>query len=233
VRITTRSSECAQPLPGTRMSPASRNTTEGRRTMLTQHATAKSITDAPTFSLHKQQPASRTPHPESTTSNATRTQPHTATAETRHTLAWPTAHRPGGLIALAIQYGHMRTIMDARTSSAYGTRNRGGIHSVLDVETALAAADTAARFRDRVASGERISGPAASRALISAAQTPPRSLSVNSPPPGAASRRETQDGRDVGRVTVHDQVGPPYGRRLCPPIPYAESRGAAAPPPRA
>ncbi|WP_435861136.1 tyrosine-type recombinase/integrase [Streptomyces nigrescens] len=55
--------------------------------MLTQHAAVKSITDAPTLSPHKQQPASRTPHRESTTSNTTRTQPHTATAETRHTLA--------------------------------------------------------------------------------------------------------------------------------------------------
>ncbi|MFE2499604.1 hypothetical protein ACFXKX_35210 [Streptomyces scopuliridis] len=62
--------------------------------------------------------------------------------------------------------------MDARTSSGYGNRSRGGIHSVLDVETALAAADIAARLRDRVAAGERICGPAASRVLTSAAQTP-------------------------------------------------------------
>lgn len=60
--------------------------------MLTQHATVKSISDAPTLSPHKQQPASRTPHPQSTTSNATRTQPHTATAETRH--------RSGGMAAM-------------------------------------------------------------------------------------------------------------------------------------
>jgi hypothetical protein len=90
----------------------------------------------------------------------------------RRTLAWHVARRPGGLIALAIQYGHMRTVLDARTSSGYGTRSRHGIHSVLDVETALAAADTAARLRERIASGEKISGPAARRALTTAAQTP-------------------------------------------------------------
>ncbi|KMS91279.1 hypothetical protein ACZ91_11015 [Streptomyces regensis] len=56
----------------------------------------------------------------------------------------------------------MRTVLDARTSSGYGSR---GIYAILDVETALAAADTAARLRDHAAAGEKISGPAARRAL--------------------------------------------------------------------
>lgn len=100
--------------------------------------------------------------------------PHGAIVLTRfrRTLAWHIARRPGGLVALAIQYGHMRTVLDARTSSGYGSRSRRGIHSVLDVETALAAADTAARLRDRVAAGEAISGPAARRAVTTAAQSP-------------------------------------------------------------
>ncbi|MFD3612603.1 integrase [Streptomyces atroolivaceus] len=93
-------------------------------------------------------------------------------ARFRRTLAWHIARRPGGLIALAIQYGHMRTVLDARTSSGYGSRSRGGIHSELDIETALAAADTAAHLRDRMAAGEKISGPAARRALTGAATTP-------------------------------------------------------------
>ncbi|MGW6209819.1 integrase [Streptomyces sp. NPDC055089] len=93
-------------------------------------------------------------------------------ARFRRTLAWHIARRPGGLIALAIQYGHMRTVLDARTSSAYGSRSRRGIHSVLDVETALASADTAAQLRDRLAAGEKISGPAARRAITAAAQAP-------------------------------------------------------------
>ncbi|SDP65511.1 hypothetical protein [Lentzea jiangxiensis] len=90
----------------------------------------------------------------------------------RRTLAWHIARRPGGLIALAVQYGHMRTVLDARTSTGYATRARRGIHGVLDVETALAAADTAARLRDRLAAGEKVSGPAARRALTAAATTP-------------------------------------------------------------
>ncbi|WP_153483626.1 integrase [Streptomyces katsurahamanus] len=93
-------------------------------------------------------------------------------ARFRRSLAWHIARRPGGLVALAIQYGHMRTVLDARTSSGYGSRSRGGIHSVLDVETALAAADTAAKLRDLAAAGERLSGPAARRALTSAATAP-------------------------------------------------------------
>lgn len=90
----------------------------------------------------------------------------------RRSLAWHIARRPGGLVALAIQYGHMRTVLDARTSSGYGSRSRTGMHSVLDVETALAAADTAAKLRDQVAAGEKVSGPAARRALTAAATTP-------------------------------------------------------------
>ena len=91
-------------------------------------------------------------------------------ARFRRTLAWHIARRPGGLVALAIQYGHMRTVLDARTSSGYASRGRDGIHGVLDVETALAAADTAARLADRLAAGERISGPAARRALAAVTQ---------------------------------------------------------------
>ncbi|MEV4338039.1 integrase [Streptomyces sp. NPDC049590] len=90
----------------------------------------------------------------------------------RRSLAWHIARRPGGLIALAIQYGHMRTVLDARTSSGYGSRSRTGMHSVLDVETALAAADTAAKLQDRIAAGEKVSGPAARRALTAAATAP-------------------------------------------------------------
>jgi len=66
----------------------------------------------------------------------------------------------------------MRTILDARTSSGYASRSRHGIHGVLDVETALAAADTAARLEDRLAAGERISGPAARRALAAVTEAP-------------------------------------------------------------
>ncbi|MFJ9846883.1 hypothetical protein ACIRYZ_41915 [Kitasatospora sp. NPDC101155] len=93
-------------------------------------------------------------------------------ARFRRTLAWHIARRPGGLVALATQYGHIRTFLDARTSTGYGARSRGGIHAELDIETARAAADTAVRLNERMAAGEKISGPAARRALTAAAITP-------------------------------------------------------------
>ncbi|WP_156722031.1 hypothetical protein [Streptomyces apocyni] len=66
----------------------------------------------------------------------------------------------------------MRTALDARPSTGYGSRERRGFHGVLDVETALAAAQTAARLRDVTAVGEKISGPAARRAIAGAASMP-------------------------------------------------------------
>ncbi|MFE6869589.1 integrase [Kitasatospora sp. NPDC057692] len=93
-------------------------------------------------------------------------------ARFRRTLAWHIARRPGGLVALAIQYGHLRTALDTETSGRYGTRARGGIHSVIDIETALGVAETAADLREHFAAGGGVSGPAARRALLQAARTP-------------------------------------------------------------
>ncbi|MEU2258435.1 integrase [Nocardia xishanensis] len=111
----------------------------------------------------------------------------------RRTLAWHIARRPGGLIALAIQYGHMRTVLDGRTASGYGNRARRGFHGELDVETALAAADTAARLRDATAAGEKISGPAARRALVAAAQLPRFQGALTTPK--AAAKFLARDGQ--------------------------------------
>lgn len=51
--------------------------------------------------------------------------PHGAigTGRFRRTLAWHIARRPGGLIALTIQYGHMRTPRKARNDSAKPSPN--------------------------------------------------------------------------------------------------------------
>ncbi|MEE6266343.1 MULTISPECIES: hypothetical protein [Streptomyces] len=51
----------------------------------------------------------------------------------RHTLARDIARCPEGLIALAIQYGHVRTALDARTSTGYDSRSRDGMHPVLAI----------------------------------------------------------------------------------------------------
>src|SRR6185436_9195091 len=56
---------------------------ESNRTMLTD-PTVTSITVDPPLSPHELQSVSRTPHRELPTSNATRTRPHTAFADTSH-----------------------------------------------------------------------------------------------------------------------------------------------------
>ncbi|MFJ9321081.1 integrase [Streptomyces globisporus] len=90
------------------------------------------------------------------------------TARFRRSLAWHIARRPNGLVALAIQYGHMRTIV----SAGYASRGRGGIDELVNIETVRAVADTVADLHDGLEAGGGISGPAARRAIRAAAQAP-------------------------------------------------------------
>ncbi len=99
--------------------------------------------------------------------------PHGAvgTARFRRSLAWHIARRPGGLVALAIQYGHLRTVFSTVTDG-YGSRSRSGIHDLIDVETARAVADTVIGLNEHLAEGGSVSGPAARRAIKAAAKAP-------------------------------------------------------------
>jgi integrase len=90
-------------------------------------------------------------------------------ARFRRSLAWHIARRPNGLVALAIQYGHMRTAFGQRVTEGYASRSRDGIHALIDLETARATADTLATLHDDLANGEGISGPAARRVIRAAA----------------------------------------------------------------
>ncbi|MGW7041521.1 hypothetical protein ACWGDT_02145 [Streptomyces avermitilis] len=83
----------------------------------------------------------------------------------RRSLAWHIARRPGGLVALAIQYGHLRTSVAA----GYAARSRDGIHDLFDVETARATIDTVADLNAALEDGLGVSGPAARRAIKAAA----------------------------------------------------------------
>ena len=83
----------------------------------------------------------------------------------RRTLAWHIARLPGGRIALALQYGHLRA---STVTDGYIGRARNGLRRILDIETARAMADYLATVADRLHHGEHVSGPAARR-LISAA----------------------------------------------------------------
>lgn len=84
----------------------------------------------------------------------------------RRTLAWHIARRPGGLIALAVQYGHLRTLI----SEGYAARSRNGIHELLDFETARSVAQDLTDVHEALDNGGGVSGPAARR-LIHAAGT--------------------------------------------------------------
>lgn len=86
----------------------------------------------------------------------------------RRSLAWHIARRPGGLVALAIPYGHLRTAV----SGGYAARSRDGIHKLLDVETARATIDTITDLQEDLDDGLGISGPAARRAINAAATAP-------------------------------------------------------------
>jgi hypothetical protein len=89
----------------------------------------------------------------------------------RRSLAWHIARKPNGLVALAIQYGHMRTNLSC-ASEGYGARSRDGIHDLIDLETARAVADTVANLHDNLENGGGISGPAARRAIQAASAAP-------------------------------------------------------------
>jgi integrase len=89
----------------------------------------------------------------------------------RRSLAWHIARRPNGQVALAIQYGHLRTAFDWVTAG-YASRSRDGIHNLIDLETARAVADTVADLHDDLEHGGGVSGPAARRAIRAAATAP-------------------------------------------------------------
>lgn len=75
----------------------------------------------------------------------------------RRTLAWHLANQPRGLVALAIQYGHLRTAI----SEGYASRTRDGLQDLVDFETARTIAVRLSKARDDLHAGEGVSGPAA------------------------------------------------------------------------
>lgn len=82
----------------------------------------------------------------------------------RRTLAYYIARQPGGLIALAVQYNHMRWA----TSEGYSSRRRDGFADLLDMETARASADALTAVAETIDAGGVVSGPAARRIIKAA-----------------------------------------------------------------
>ncbi|APY85544.1 hypothetical protein A7J05_07305 [Streptomyces alfalfae] len=124
-----------------------------------------------------------------------------AVARFRRSLAWHIARRPGGLVALAIQYGHLRTSI----SAGYASRSRDGIHELLDIETARATADTLTTLNEDLAGGTGISGPAARRAVQAAAHSPAFAGSIRTP-------RQARDILDNPALAVYDN---PHSLLMC------------------
>ncbi|MGV2921695.1 hypothetical protein, partial [Streptomyces alfalfae] len=84
----------------------------------------------------------------------------------RRTVAWFIYRQPGGRIALAVQYGHAATAM----SESYAGRSQADMLEVLDQEKGLALAETLTEAGERLAAGEKVSGPAADRYRAAAAE---------------------------------------------------------------
>lgn len=77
----------------------------------------------------------------------------------RRTLAWFIYRKPGGRVALGVQYGHLR----GYTTDGYGSRVASGLRDVFPMEEALARADYLEDAHQRLENGEQVSGPAADR----------------------------------------------------------------------
>lgn len=77
----------------------------------------------------------------------------------RRTLAWFIYRKPGGRIALGVQYGHLR----GHTTDGYGSRVAVGLRDVFPMEEALARADYLEDAYTQMEGGEQVSGPAAGR----------------------------------------------------------------------
>lgn len=75
----------------------------------------------------------------------------------RRTLAWHIVHRPGGIIAGATQYGHVRT----QIMQGYAGLADAGFTSELNFEQFLLRAEQLHENAERLEAGEQVSGPAA------------------------------------------------------------------------
>jgi hypothetical protein len=82
---------------------------------------------------------------------------HLTMSRFRRTLAWFICRRPRGLVAAAIQYGHVKV----QITQGYGGTYASGFPDDLAFETWLAKLDELDAADQRLRRGERVSGPAA------------------------------------------------------------------------
>lgn len=84
----------------------------------------------------------------------------------RRTIAWFIHRQPGGRIGLGVQFGHAATLI----GESYAGRSKADMLELLDLEKGLALADALSEARERISSGESVSGPAATRYIASATE---------------------------------------------------------------
>lgn len=77
----------------------------------------------------------------------------------RRTLAWFIYRRPGGRVALGVQYGHLH----AATTDGYGGRVSAGLRALFPMEEAFAISDTLHSAAEHLTANPDVSGPAAER----------------------------------------------------------------------
>ena len=128
--------------------------------MLTSSA-VMSITNDLALSPHDRRSASQPPRRESATSNATRTRPHTVSAETRHTFATAMAEAGVDLAVMQALLGHAHVDTTARYIHLAPTHVRKEIRSARRAP------------RPRVNRPRRCSLPTSSTCACVAAATPP------------------------------------------------------------
>lgn len=171
----------------------------------------------------------------------------------RCTVAWFIYRQPGGRIALAVQYGHAATAM----SESYAGRSKTDMLEVLDKEKGLALAETLTEAGERLAAGEKVSGPAADRYRAAATEFSDRYAGTYlgkrvhravrpGPRPGARRRpqhsgplplpvgvREHQPHRQPDhRSADRDRTDRRRRRGRSRPLPHRGPRAAAQGPPR-
>lgn len=139
----------------------------------------------------------------------------------RRTVAWFIYRRPGGRIALGLQYGHVGSSL----AESYGGRTKADMREILDCEKTLALADALAEASDRLSAGEGVGGPAAPdrRRLRRPTPAPPDTALARALPhePGeddagvwGCSRAEGQQGQHL--TTAQDDSRSPAGRPTAP-----------------
>lgn len=120
----------------------------------------------------------------------------------RRSVAWFINRQPGGRIALGIQYGHLRVSI----TESYSGRSRVDMLEILDLEQALATADTLTEAAERLGDGEGVSGPAAGRYIAAAREFQTAYAG------GFASKRQYKALLDNPRLQVFD---PPQALLTC------------------